>query len=110
MDPLATEMAPLTAGMARAAFGVSNTDTDCWGFSSAASTPEPSILGSTWSETSYEEGSDTSTYYAASLSTVTLDDYMPEDGFNIETWGGTGIGHYADENGDAFMDGYQGHE
>ena len=98
-----TDMAPSTAEMV--AFGVSNTDTYRWGFPSPVCTPEPSILGSTWSGTSYEGGSETSTFYTASLSTVTMDDYIPEDDFGFETWRGTGIEHYAEENGDAFMNG-----
>jgi len=99
------DMAPSTAEIA--AFGVSNTDTHGWGFSSpVCSTPEPSILGSTWSATSYEGGSETSTSYAASLSTLTTDNYITEDDFGFETWReGTGIEHYAEEYGDAFMNG-----
>ena len=102
-----TDMAQSTTDRARADFGVSNTDANCCAFSFPTSTPEPSILGSTWSETSYEEDSDTSTFYAASLSTVTMDDYTPEDRSGFEAWGGSVLQHYAEDNGDVLMDGYQ---
>jgi len=47
--------------------GVSNITGGCWAVPPSGNTPAPSIIGSTWSETSYEETSDASTIDADSI-------------------------------------------
>lgn len=85
--PPATVTATATAAMGTAATaqvvggGVRYADVDSWTISSPRNTPEPSIINSMWSKTSYGENSGASSFYAGSLSTVTLEDDMVENDF-----------------------------
>jgi len=62
-----TSTARATSVAAQEVGGVGNADGGCWTIPSARNTPEPSIIDSMWSETSYGEDSGASTYYAGSL-------------------------------------------
>ncbi|KLU88856.1 hypothetical protein MAPG_07839 [Magnaporthiopsis poae ATCC 64411] len=105
--PPATVTATATAAITPTAMGTATTaqvagggvryaDVDSRTISSSRNTPEPSIINSMWSRTSYGENSGASSFYAGSLtpsgtsyagsltpslSTVTLEDDMVENNF-----------------------------